>query len=342
MTDPSSSSEDNTTLSIIYKSRPEIFVLPHDATLSDLSSEISSRLSVPPSNQKLLVSRLGTLKAPFSSSSNPPLSFLANKKITLIGATAEAVASLQHTAIVAQRRQENRATALLHRHAHPSSPRNNFSASAKAEQYTFLSIRPLSYLPDPPASQRYLERLAADPAVRQAMRTHKFVVGLLTEMNPAAHTEISHEGVGRTLGLNRNRGEVIELRLRTDAGDGYRDYKGVRKTLCHELAHNIHSAHDAKFWKLCREIEREIESYERGNRILEESDGPSGPISEEEEHLDHGGWTGGEFVLGDLGVHGNNTSNSNGGLSRREIIAQAAEKRQRLLQRGKRGADEKS
>ena len=85
-------------------------------------------------------------------------------------------------------------------------------------KYTFHAIEPLSYLPAPEKSKRYLERLANDPGIKAAMRKHKFSVGLLTEMNPAEHT--THES--KTLGLNRNAGEVIELRLRTDSYDGYR------------------------------------------------------------------------------------------------------------------------
>lgn len=43
-------------------------------------------------------------------------------------------------------------------------------------------------------------------------------------MEPLSNTTSTHEGTTRLLGLNRNAGEVIELRLRTDAGDGYRAY----------------------------------------------------------------------------------------------------------------------
>ena len=44
------------------------------------------------------------------------------------------------------------------------------------------------------------------------------------------------------------------LVVRTDAHDGYRDYRTVRKTLCHELAHNVHGPHDRAFWELCRNL----------------------------------------------------------------------------------------
>merc|ERR1711988_2048907 len=115
------------------------------------------------------------------------------------------------------------------------------------------------------------------------MRKHGFSVGLLTEMNPAEHT--THES--KTLGLNRNRGEVIELRLRTDAYDGYRDYKVIRKTLCHELAHNVWGEHDRNFWDLCHQIEREVAAadYKHGGQTLDETSvyHRNGAVDEEEE-----------------------------------------------------------
>lgn len=144
------------------------------------------------------------------------------------------------------------------------------------------------------------------------MSTHKFSVGVLTEMDPAEHT--THES--RTLGLNRNRGEVIELRLRTDAYDGYRDYKIIRKTLCHELAHNVFGEHDRNFWDLTNQIEKEVErgDWKSGGRALTEE------VFYDPNEVDGGGWTGGEFVLGGVGRSGE-------GLNRREAMAKAAEER---------------
>lgn len=140
-------------------------------------------------------------------------------------------------------------------------------------------------------------------------------------MNPAEHT--THES--KTLGLNRNRGEVIELRLRTDAYDGYRDYKIIRKTLCHELSHNVWGDHDRNFWNLTKEIEQEVERNDTlhgGHRLSNEEFYNPSDAYEEAEHADHGGWTGGDFRLGGRGP-------GELGLSRREIIARAAESRMR-------------
>ena len=187
-------------------------------------------------------------------------------------------------------------------------------------RYTFYAIEPLRYLPNPEKSRRYLERLANDPGIKASMRKHKFSVGLLTEMNPAEHT--THES--KTLGLNRNAGEVIELRLRTDSYDGYRDYKVIRKTLCHELSHNVWGEHDGNFWNLTKEIEQEVDRNDTlhgGHRLSSEEFYNPNDSYEEADHVDHGVWTGGDFVLGG--------SSSEAGLTRREIIARATEARLR-------------
>lgn len=157
------------------------------------------------------------------------------------------------------------------------------------------------------------------------MRKHKFIVSMLTEMEPLAHTQSDNQGTSRTLGLNRNQGEVIELRLRTDAYDGYRDYKTIRKTLCHELAHNVHGPHDRNFWDLCHQIEREVEAadWKTGGHTIGETSRYTITGQDDDGDEDDGGWTGGEFVLG--GVRDRNDP----GMSRRETLAQAALERQR-------------
>ena len=68
------------------------------------------------------------------------------------------------------------------------------------------------------------------------MAQHKFSVGLLTELAPHEHPEL--------LGLNKNAGQEILLRLRTDRYDGFRVYSDVRRVLCHELTHNVWGDHD--------------------------------------------------------------------------------------------------
>ncbi|CAK7221153.1 hypothetical protein SEUCBS140593_004474 [Sporothrix eucalyptigena] len=207
-----------------------------------------------------------------------------------------------------------------------------------SDEYTFGEIRPLPHLPDPDRALAYLYRLRDDPGIRHAMQSRKFKVGLLTEMDPRLYTDASHEGTSRTLGLNRNAGAVIELRLRTDDFTGYRDYKTVRRTLCHELAHNVFGPHDSKFWALYREIEREVESVaaKSEGRSLEEGDFYEPSAADEEgEHVDGGGLIGGTYVLG--GSPSTPATFVDAGTAR-ERRARAAEERLRQTDRNSSGS----
>lgn len=307
------------TIQVTHRTVTYPFTLPSTATITDLSQEIAAALSVPVTNQKLLAPKLPLLKYPFK---DPDMSVsdLANKTLTLMGAPTSEVEAVQN---MAERVAQRNASRLAHRSkTRPASRR----PAAEDSQYTFLQIRPLQGLPHPERSQKLLVRLKEDPGIRAVMRKHKFTVSLLTEMEPLSNTQTTHEGTSRLLGLNRNKGEVIELRLRTDAHDGYRDYKTIRKTLCHELTHNIHSPHDRTFWDLCHQIEREVDAadWKSGGNTLAESSRytVTGNDDEEEYPEDHGGWIGGEFVLGGV------KSSTATGMNRREVLAQAALERQ--------------
>lgn len=309
----SESAGDQLDITIQHHGKPLVIWLDPNATLTDLSNHVAEALSIPPSNQKFMITpKIGTLKPPFTT--DHALSTLTSKKIVLLGSAVEDISKLSQTiASASAPRRQGPIKA-----AQPARNRD-WKKVQDESTYAFHTIRPLPYLPNPDRSQRFLERLAQDPGIKSSMRKHKFSVGLLTEMDPAMHT--THES--RTLGLNRNRGEVIELRLRTDAYDGYRDYKTIRKTLCHELSHNVWGDHDRNFWDLTKAIEKEVEAgdWTRGGKSVGEEEfyNPNdGGVSDE--HLDHGGWTGGEYVLG-------GGSGGQSGLSRREIAAQAAEQR---------------
>lgn len=332
---------DDIALTLTHHGNPITFTFAQDATITDLSDRVASELSIPPSNQKFLVSpKTGLLKPPFKDATLS-LASLQGKKINLMGSTTAEVTSLNDSiSKAAAPRRPGPVKA-----AKPARNRDWKKVQEEA-QYTFHTLRPLPYLPNPDRSLRFLERLRDDAGIKAAMRTHKFSVPLLTEMDPAMHT--THES--RTLGLNRNQGEVIELRLRTDAYDGYRDYKTIRNTLCHELAHNVWGPHDRNFWELCKQIEREVDrdDWTRGGHSVGNQEYAEGY---EEEVYDHGGWTGGEFVLGgSAGGGGGETVVSiaggtvqAGNLSRREILAKAAEermKRARQAEEGSRGSGE--
>ncbi|XXG97764.1 hypothetical protein Hte_004075 [Hypoxylon texense] len=315
------------TISFTHHGKQHDFEMDPEATVADLAAEIEATLFIPIANQKLMVPKLGMLKGPgFGDRS---IADLQDKKITLLGTSSAELESLASASQHAASRQAHLAAA-RRKQPKPYSSQRNPTRAHEDSTYTFMTLRPLPNLPHPERSLAFLERLKNDPGIRTAMRAHKFSVGLLTEMDPTAYTESNHEGTTRILGLNRNRGEVIELRLRTDAYDGYRNYKVIRNTLCHELAHNVHGPHDRQFWDLCHQIEREVAraDWKSGGRSVGDAEyyEPEHEPSEEVAY-DHGGWTGGEFVLGGGGTTAAGAATSGGALSRREIIAKAAEER---------------
>ena len=341
--DESSEEEDTSpevklTLTVQLHNKPvELSFYNDDATVQDLSDTVAEELHIPPANQKFLITpKTGLIKPPFKDP-NMYLHTLKEKKIVVMGATNAEVKELESDIAERQARIERRRAALQAGRKVRATKNRDWKKVQDEARFTFHTIRPLNYLPNPEKSQRFLERLRDDAGIKASMRKHGFSVGLLTEMNPAEHT--THES--RTLGLNRNRGEVIELRLRTDAYDGYRDYKVIRKTLCHELAHNVWGEHDQHFWKLCRQIEAEVDKndYRRGGHSVGTQEFFNPDDEGMDEEADGGGWEGGEYTLGG---DASSSSAPTGLLSRREIMARAAEERMRKQNETKPTSEQKA
>ncbi|KAI6248708.1 hypothetical protein HI914_02280 [Erysiphe necator] len=319
--------DSSVSISIFYHGTPHNFSLPLNATILDLSTEILEVLHIPTLNQKFLISKIGLLKPPFKDP-ELPITSISKQKITLMGSTKNDISSVSLASEQATKRE--------YRQGRPKQVTAYKTHDWKREQeeskYTFCKLQPLSNLPNPSRSLRLLQRLKDDAGIKAVMRKHKFTVPLLTEMDPTIHTQLNHEGTFRTLGLNRNQGEIIELRLRTDAYDGYRDYKTIRKTLCHELTHNVYGPHNQDFWDLCKKIEKEVEAsdWRSGGNVVggRETYDPSREVNAND---DCERWTGGEFILGEDPSKKKSPSISDGDSSRREIMAKAAEERMKRL-----------
>jgi hypothetical protein len=317
------------------------WTFPSDATLDEFITRCDdlwpdydwnhAKLMISPLSRATDPAVLKALLKPLSDG-DLPLAHLHTKTVKILAQKQSDIQTLNNTAAAALAKRQAKAR-------HRAVKRTSAVAQQDAN-YTFHTLQPLPYLPHPERSLAFLQRLKEDPGIRGVMRRHKYSVGLLTEMDPAAYTEASHEGVTRILGLNRNKGEVIELRLRTDAGDGYRDYNTIRKTLCHELAHNVHGPHDRQFWDLCHQIEKEVAAGSGGRTIGEVS---AGPVHEDEEEVaDHGAWEGGSYVLGGGAGSAGGSGTLSRPMDRREIMARAAEARMRETERAKRDARERS
>lgn len=181
-------------------------------------------------------------------------------------------------------------------------------------QYKFHDIQILSGLPEQEKAREILTSLANDPGVLACLAKHEWNVGCLRELFPEG--EIA-DGDTIILGLNKNKGQEISLRLRTDDLKGFRKILKIKQTLYHELAHNVHSEHDQKFYQLMRQVEKdctELHWSQNGGHGL--GGASSNVVEMDVEHSDT--YQGGTYQLG-----GSN-SNYHDQLSARQLASQAA------------------
>ncbi|KAG1363840.1 Ubiquitin and WLM domain-containing metalloprotease [Cocos nucifera] len=122
-----------------------------------------------------------------------------------------------------------------------------------------LSIPGIELNPSPSEALRRMHMLACDPGIIAVMNKHHWRVGIMTEMAPVGYVGISPKCI---LGFNKNHGEEISLRLRTDDLKGFRKYKSIKETLLHELAHMVYSEHDANFFALNKQLNEEATSLD--------------------------------------------------------------------------------
>jgi hypothetical protein len=181
------------------------------------------------------------------------------------------------------------------------------SSSSNRNHYGFGSIEVLPDLPDRSKARDILTALANDPGVKACMAKHEWRVGSLAELYPEGKVGQSPVCV---MGLNRNKGQQILLRIRTDDLKGFRKMASIREVLYHELAHNVHSEHDSDFFQLMRQIKKECleMDWTRGEGVADlDTDGDKLPV----------GVLGGTYTLG---------GNTHATLQRsaRELAARAA------------------
>lgn len=91
-----------------------------------------------------------------------------------------------------------------------------------ASDYGFKEIQEIPTLPDSENARDVLATIAMDPGVLAVMEKHRFKVERLVEMYPEGKVGISPTCV---LGYNKNKGQEINLRLRTDDLRGFRPHK---------------------------------------------------------------------------------------------------------------------
>jgi hypothetical protein len=125
-------------------------------------------------------------------------------------------------------------------------------AGADSETYGFGKIETLPNLPNQDQARDILTTLANDPGILACMN---FTSGRSDRWR--TYPEGKAVNPPCVMGLNKNKGQQILLRIRTDDLHGFRKILHIRKVLYHELAHNVHSAHDGDFFQLNRIVEKE-------------------------------------------------------------------------------------
>lgn len=299
-------------LGISFRGVTQYFNLPQDTSFATLQSLIAEQSQIPTEYQKLISHDVGLIKVDkLPVGPDTPISQVfpteaSRKKIMLMGTPKNKLQELQETEVL--KAQEH---AKLIRHN--QNMRRNARRAAKTPvnpdsiKYTFHKLQPLEFLPNPEKSLAFLRKIKEDRGVQAIMMKYKWSVPVLTELDPASNTTRE----SRLLGLNKNKGQIIELRLRTDDYQGWCHYKDVRKVLCHELTHNVYADHDSDFIQLCHKLEREVvelDPFGRSGIQLGDDvyDGPSsyGP----DDFYDEGGFFGSTQALGTTSVDGNDNA----------------------------------
>ncbi|KAF9191343.1 hypothetical protein BGZ50_009461 [Haplosporangium sp. Z 11] len=292
-------------------------------TIEQLLEAISNQTQVPTAGLKVMFK--GKVLRPNSAGDLEPLLAmhpdLANgAKIFVLGTTGHDIAKVHSIDERVQIRKSYR----------PPPSRSQPVRNLSDDKYTFGSIQVLPQFTEQDKARAVLERLKRDKGIIGIMKLHKWQVGSLIELSPAEKT---------ILGYNRNKGELIALRLRTDDLEGFRHYDAVRKVLLHELAHNVWSEHDDNFHALNRQLNKEVQKLDwtaqNGQRVSKDSFfDPAHGLSDYHDDLeDHGHdmqtWQGGTFVLGrGNATRAGGSNNDTDILTTRELAARAAQLRQ--------------
>lgn len=102
-------------------------------------------------------------------------------------------------------------------------------------EYTFNNIFPLHFLHDPGKSLEILQALRNDYGISAIMKKYQWSVPVLMELDPYLNTyqysenRVDNGKPTHLLGLNRNKGQAIELRLRTDVYNEWLPFNDVKK-----------------------------------------------------------------------------------------------------------------
>ncbi|KAL2938756.1 hypothetical protein RDABS01_022205 [Bienertia sinuspersici] len=228
---------------VVWKGKKFVLEINPEASLKELGEKLLTLTEVKADTIRLIIPQPSTkssrLLMPFSDGHSSirlqdagilegkPLRMMGVSKDEIDHVTKDSEANLR---IAGFEEEERRMRQRMSRGSH---------ASLKLPQgtYIFCAFRTLELPgielnPSPSEALKRMHMLAADPGIVAIMNKHRWRVGIMTEMAPVGYVGISPKCL---LGLNKNRGEEISLRLRTDDLKGFRKYESIKKTLLHEL-----------------------------------------------------------------------------------------------------------
>ncbi|KAK4518974.1 uncharacterized protein ATC70_009201 [Mucor velutinosus] len=211
------------------------------STVGQVKQHLHDTTSLPQDSQKLLWK--GHILKDDAASINQ-LGIQDNSKLMLMGSLPTQVQQVNQ---LDQKIQEQRRIApLIRQQKKKQAQRRGPDPNAN---YTFHKISVIPEFQHSERARQLLERLRDDRGIRAIMAARKWSVGELIELTPFEAT---------ILGYNRNAGQLIALRLRTDDLSGFRHYDSVRKVLLHELTHNVWRDHDDNFHALNRQLNKDV------------------------------------------------------------------------------------
>ncbi|XP_054818057.1 uncharacterized protein LOC129317716 isoform X2 [Prosopis cineraria] len=256
-------------ISVTWRGKRFVIEMNSGATVKELGEELQKLTNIQEDTMRLIIplvsSKASKLMSPFSAEhaflSLHEASITEAKSIKMMGVSANEVEQvLQDTRV-------NLRIAGFEDEEKRLKQRSSFGpVSLKLPQgpYIFSEFRTLEIPgmelnPPPSEALKRMHMLAADPGIVAIMNKHRWHVVIMTEMAPIGYVGVSPKCI---LGFNKNHGEEISLRLRTDDLKGFRKYESIKKTLLHELAHMVYSEHDANFYALDKQLNQEATSLD--------------------------------------------------------------------------------
>ena len=284
-------------LSVKLGPRAATLTLPCDATLALLNAEILTAFELPDHTSLRILAKGRTLKGDLNATLGEA-GVVSDAKLMVIASNAADIAAVDDAPRERMRSfdEDDRRQRTGGLGAAASGAAAVYKTRSSGPTYRFHALQappplPPGVAPGASAAEQRLRELSEDPGILGVMRRHQWNVGRLSEMPPQGQVGVSEMCV---MGLNRNAGQEILLRLRTDDGRGLRPYASVVPVLLHELTHNVWSEHDNNFKTLCSQLNREYKELAEPGSPHTRSDAGSGTAvgaAEERGHVLGGGST---------------------------------------------------